>query len=255
MADRSGLVALAGVVSLALVAGCSSAGGHPAADHASGRTAAQRVAVADPLNVAQAKGRLLNSSAAPGFRLSSSASARNARQLAKAQLFVPPHGSTAQVCTDLMIPGIGLRPTGSLDSNEVIGVPNPDQYLPFPPTWFEEIDVYPGTEATNIATALPQMVSRCGRFMAKGAITGGVTGPVRETVVPLQGLGDQAFNVGVRTLSSALTQFDDYDWIVIRSGRTLTWIVGSAIVPPASGKPDPRTLQLAQDAWHYYSAA
>jgi len=41
---------------------------------------------------------------------------------------------------------------------------------------------------------------------------------------------------------------------VIRSDRTLIWIDGQYVRPPANGR-DRMTLQLAQDAWHRYSAA
>ena len=125
------------------------------------------------------------------------------------------------------------------------------RYQPLPPTWFEWIDVYPGTEAAGIVKALPQLIGRCGHFVFRG---GGATLQAHEAVAPLHGFGDQAFYVSVRLLSTVPGRFSADDWIVIRSDRTLIWIDGQYVRPPANGR-DRMTLQLAQDAWRRYSAA
>ena len=225
------VVAAFGVV---LIAGCSSGQGQ-------GTT--------DPSTTAQANARLLPPGKTPGFL---PYRANVPSRPVKAKPFVPPGGSADHACSYLISPAL-FRPSGSVGVGESISlaIRQQRQYQPLPPTWFEWIDVYPGTEAAGIVKALPQLIGRCGHFVFRG---GGATLQAHEAVAPLHGFGDQAFYVSVRLLSTVPGRFSADDWIVIRSDRTLIWIDGQYVRPPANGR-DRMTLQLAQDAWHRYSAA
>jgi hypothetical protein len=228
------LVPVVAALGAVLIAGCSSGQGQ-------GTT--------DPSTSAQANARLLQFGKTPGFVPGRGMHAQSGP--AKAKPFVPPRGSTDHVCNDLTSPEL-FRPGGSVDVGESITLPIRQQprYLPIPPWWFEWMDVYPGTEAAGIVKALPQLIGRCTHFVFRG---GGATLRAHEAVAPLRGLGDQALYVSVRFLSTAPGRFSADDWVVIRSDRTLIWIGGQSVRPPANGR-DRLTLQLTRDAWHRYSA-
>jgi hypothetical protein len=183
------MVSVVAAFGVALIAGCSS--GH-----------SQGQGTADPSTTAQANARLLQPGKTPGFLpLRANVPSRPV----KAQPFVPPGGSTDHACTSLITPQL-FRPSGSVDVGESISLAIRLQrrYLPLPPTWFEWMDVYPGTEATGIVKALPQLIGRCGHFVFRG---GGATLQAHEAVAPLHGLGDQALYVSVRLLSTEPGRF------------------------------------------------
>jgi hypothetical protein len=200
----------------------------------------------DPRTVAQASDRLLPSGKTPGFLI---LRANTNNQAGPAKPFLPPQGSTNRACSMLTSPALFI-PGGSVGVGESIALDHQQQrrYMPLPPSWFEWIDVYPGTEAAGIVKGLPSLLGRCGQFTFVGKT------PARETAAQLPGFGDQALYVSVRLLSSVPGRFSADDWIVIRSDRTLIWIDGQYVRPPANGR-DQTTLQLAQDAWHRYLAA
>jgi hypothetical protein len=202
--------------------------------------------VADPLTLAQANARLLPPGKTRGF-LVLRGNMHNRAGTAKP--FAPPQGSTNRACTILTSPPL-FFPNASVDVGESISLamPSEQRYLAQPPSWFEWIGVYPGTEAAGIVRALPSLIGTCGHFLFIGKI------PAQEAAAPLPGFGDQALYISVRLQSSVPGQTSADDWIVIRSGHTLIWIDGQYVRPPAKGR-DPTTMQLAQDAWRRYSAA
>jgi hypothetical protein len=227
--------AAAAVVCITLIPACSSV------------TAPGPSAVPDPSSSAQATARLLAPGKTPGFLVLRADAPGNP---AKAAPFVAPHGSLDHVCMLQMSPQL-FMPSPAVGTGESLSLPVREQrrYLPLPPSWFELIDVYPGTEAAGIVKALPALIGKCGHF-AFG--TGGVNTPARESVTPLAGYGDQALYVSVRLFSKAPGKFWADDWIVIRSDRTLIFIDGQ-YVRPAGNARDRMTLQLAREAWQRYS--
>lgn len=230
---RDVFVAMAAVTAT-LITGCSgqSVGTHPP--------------VAAPRTLADANARLLPPGKAPGFLI---LRGNMHNRAGTAKPFVPPRGSTNRACTVLTSPPL-FFPSASVDVGESVSLDRQQQrrYLPLPPSWFEWIGVYPGTEAAGIVRELPALVGKCGHFLFIGKI------PAQEAAAPLAGFGDQALYVTVRLLTGTAGQFSADDWLVIRSGRTLIWIDGQYVRPPANGR-DQMTLQLAQDAWHRYLAA
>jgi hypothetical protein len=227
--------AAAAVLCITLIPACSSG------------TAPGSSSVPDPSSSAQATARLLAPGKTRGFLVLRADAPGNP---VKAAPFVPPHGSLDHVCMLQMSPQL-FTPSPSVGTGESLSLPVAEQrrYLPLPPTWFELIDVYPGTEAAGIVKALPALIGKCGHFAFAAS---GVNIPAHESVAPLAGYGDQALYVSVR-LSAAGKSFAD-DWIVIRSDRTLIFIDGQ-YVRPAGNAQDRMTLQLAREAWHRYSSA
>jgi hypothetical protein len=227
----------------ALCSGCSS-GGH-------GRATSS---VADPATVAQINTRLLVPGSAPGYVVPP-VSGRNGVRSARARPFVPPGGGVNQACTELTAPEL-FRPAGVLDAGEYIGVANPRRYGPLAPAWFEYIDVYPGAEATGMVERLASLIGRCRHFtweLPTEAAPKGTPLPATEVAAPLRGLGDHCLYVTVR-VAERLGGFLVLDWVVIRSDRTLIWIVDQASVSRAGTGRDALTLRLAEDAWRHYSA-
>jgi hypothetical protein len=233
-------VALA-ALSLALITACS-AGGQPPAHVRAG---------ADPATVAQVNARLLRSGVAPGFlplRPPKQSDARSARD----EPFAAPQGTTGHVCTLLMSPVL-FAPSARIGSGQYISVANPQRYGPIPPSWFEWIDVYPGTESSYILKTLPSLIGKCGHFMAHNSGAGPNAIPVREAASQLTGLGDQALYVSVRAHAAVPGGFLADDWVVIRSKHTLIWISGQNGTAASSGQ-DRLTLLLAHEAWRHFSA-
>ena len=227
---------LVAALGLALVASCSSGASVP-----------------DPSTVAQVKTRLLAPGTAPGFSPEPRA-LQNAQQSARARPFVPPRGSADHVCSQLATPALFV-PGAVLSGGQSIGAAHPQLYGPFAPSWFEGIDVYPGTEAATMVTTLTRMIGRCGHFLLSTAAPGSAPAPASEAAAPLSGLGDQALYVTVRVQTTTPGLFQAHDWVVIRSDRTLIWIDDQSIAAEAVGKAhDQLTLRLAQDAWRHFSA-
>jgi hypothetical protein len=210
--------------------------------------------VADPSTVAQVKTRLLGPGMAPGFS-PEPRTQQNARRSARARPFVPPRGSSDQVCSRLATPA-SFVPDAVLSSGQSIAAAHPQLYGPFAPSWFEGIDVYPGTEAATMVTALTRMIGRCGHFLLSAAGPGSAPAPASEAAAPLSGLGDQALYVTVRVQTPTPGLFQAHDWVVIRSDRTLIWIDDQSVAAEAVGTGhDQLTLQLARDAWRQFSAS
>jgi hypothetical protein len=228
--------ALVAAVGLTLVTSCSS--GAP---------------ISDPSTVAQVKTRLLAPGMAPGFS-PEPRTQQSAQQSARARLFVPPRGGADQVCSRLATPA-SFVPGAVLSSGQSITAAHPQLYGPFAPSWFEGIDVYPGTEAATMVTTLTRMIGRCGHFLLSASASGSAPVPASEAAAPLSGLGDQALYVTVRVQTTTPGLFQAHDWVVIRSDRTLIWIDDQSIAAEAVGKGhDQLTLRLARDAWRHFSA-
>lgn len=234
-----GLITALGI---GLCGGCSSGGQPPA-----------RPPVADPSTVAQIDARLLARGTAPGF-LPLVDHAEAGHRSAHAQRFVPPGGGTNQSCTQLAAPEL-FSPAGVLNTGEDIGVANARQYGPISPSWFEYIDVYPGAEAADIIGALPALIGRCKHFQFQNqGAPGTKPRPAVEAAAPLPGVGSQALYVTVRiTLTGG--EFQVLDWVLIRSGHALIWVMDQSSYSRADTGHDALTLRLAGDAWRHYSAA
>jgi len=143
-----------------------------------------------------------------------------------------------------------IRPGGVLDTGEVIDPADAKRYRLLAPSWFEYIDVYPGTMAAGLVNALPALIGRCGHFQfIPGAPAKPL--PATEVAAPMRGFGSQALYVTVRVGGRSGT-FVAFDWILIRSDRTLIWIVDRASLSRAGTGRDPLTLRLAHDAWRHY---
>ena len=237
---RRHFFAVATALGITLIPACSSgtAGGSPP--------------VPDPSTSAQAIARLLAPGKTAGFQV---LRANVPGKPVKAQPFAPPHGSLDHVCTFLSSPSY-FTPSPSAGAGESFALPRQQQrqYLPLPPSWFEWIDAYPGTEAAGIVRALPALIGKCGHFVFANGTTGSVRIPAREAAVPLPGYGSQALYVSVRLMSGVPGKFWADDWIVIRSDRTLIFIDGQYVRPIRTAQ-DRMTLQLAREAWQHYSAA
>ncbi len=210
--------------------------------------------VPDPSTAAQVKTRLLAPGMAPGFS-PEPRTLQSAQRSARARPFVPPRGSADHVCSLLATPA-SFVPGAALSGGQSIGAAHPQLYGPFAPSWFEGIDVYPGTEAANMVTALIGMIGKCGHFMLSASVPGSAPAPASEAASPLSGLGDQALYVTVRVRTPTPGLFQAHDWIVIRSDRTLIWIDDRSIAAEAVGQGhDQLTLRLARDAWRRFSAS
>jgi len=233
------LTGVVAALSVALITSCSSGGpglGPPP----------------DPSTVAQVKARLLAPGMAPGFS-PDPASQQTAQRSARARPFVPPRGSAGQVCSQLAVP-TSFVPNAVLTAGQHIGVVHPQLFGPFAPSWSEQIDVYPGTEAAKMVKALTALVGRCRHVSFQATVLGSPPASASETAAPLRGLGDQALYVAVRLPTPTPRLFQAIDWVVIRSGRTLIWIddrSGSQVVGTGH---DQLTMRLAQDAWRHFSA-
>jgi hypothetical protein len=227
-------------LSAALCTGCSS-GGH-------GRTSPPP----DPSTAAQINARLLVSGTAPGF-LATHAS-NTAERSTHAQPFVSPSGGPNQVCTQLAAPEL-FKPRGVLDTGEYIGVANAKRYGSAAPSWFEDIDVYPGTEAAGLVKTLAALIGRCGHFQfTYGGVPGTKALPATEAAAPMRGLGSQALYVTVR-VAVGPGAFQVLDWVLIRADRTLIWIEDRSSYSRARTGRDALTMRLAQDAWRHYRSA
>ncbi len=210
--------------------------------------------VPDPSTVAQVKTGLLAPGMAPGFS-PEPRTLQSAQRSATARPFVPPRGSADQVCSRLATPA-SFVPGAVLSSGQSVGTAHPQLYGPFAPSWFEGIDVYPGTEAATMVTTLTTLIGRCGHFTLSAGGPGSAPAPASEAAALLPGLGDQALYVTVRVRTPTPGLFQAHDWIVIRSDRTLIWIDDQSIAAEAVGKGhDQLTLRLAQDAWRHFSAS
>jgi hypothetical protein len=227
---------LVAALGLALVTSCSSGASVP-----------------DPSTVAQVKTRLLAPGMAPGFS-PEPRTQQSAQQSARARPFVPPRGGADQVCSRLATP-TSFVPGAVLSSGQSIAAAHPQLYGPFAPSWFEGIDVYPGTEAATMVTTLTRMIGRCGHFRLS-AVPASAPVPASEAAASLSGLGDQALYVTVRVQTTTPGLFQAHDWVVIRSDRTLIWIDDQSVAAEAVGKGhDQLTLRLAQDAWRHFTAS
>jgi hypothetical protein len=224
-------------LSVALITSCSSGGPGPPPD---------------PATVAQVKARLLAPGMAPGFS-PEPRDQQTAQRWARARPFVSPRGSAGQVCSQLAAP-TSFVPNPVLTAGQRIGAAHPQLFGPFAPSWSEEIDVYPGTEAAAMVKALAALIGRCRHVSFQASALGSPPASAGETAAPLAGLGDQALYVAVRLPTPTPRLFQALDWVVIRSGRTLIWIddrSGSQVVGTGH---DQLTLRLARDAWHHFSA-
>jgi hypothetical protein len=227
---------LVAALGLALVTSCSSGASVP-----------------DPSTVAQVKTRLLAPGMAPGFS-PEPRTQQSAQQSARARPFVPPRGGADQVCSRLATP-TSFVPGAVLSSGQSIAAAHPQLYGPFAPSWFEGIDLYPGTEAATMVTTLTRMIGRCGHFRLS-AVPASAPVPASEAAASLSGLGDQALYVTVRVQTTTPGLFQAHDWVVIRSDRTLIWIDDQSVAAEAVGKGhDQLTLRLAQDAWRHFTAS
>jgi hypothetical protein len=248
-------VVLAAGLGLAGVTGCSGGGsGGPSAHGSTGthgstdaHDAAARGATSS-MTVAQIKARLLTPATAPGFFF---ADEYAAARTGGAQAFTAPHGSTAQVCQQLMYPQGTFMPKPAVFGSQSVGAHEPQNVSGGNPQWLQWISVYPQPEAADIVAAIPGVVGRCGHFTVSAV---GSPQTIRTAVTPLPGLGDQAYYVRIRILWPEPGKFSADDWLVIRSGGTLLWLIGQNLKVTSMTKNDPQTLQLATDAWHKYSA-
>jgi hypothetical protein len=224
-------------LSVALITSCSSGGHGPPPD---------------PSTVAQVKSRLLAPGMAPGFS-PGPRDQQTAQRSARARPFAPPRGSAGQVCSRLAAPA-SFVPDAVLTAGQRIGAAHPQLFGPFAPSWSEEIDVYPGTEAATMVKTLTALIGQCRRVSFQATALGSPPASASETAAALSGLGDQALYVAVRLPTPTPQLFQALDWVVIRSGRTLIWIddrSGSQVVGTGH---DQLTLRLARDAWHHFSA-
>jgi hypothetical protein len=222
---------------VALITSCSSGGHGPPPD---------------PSTVAQVKARLLAPGMAPGFSPGPRGQ-QTAQRWARARPFVPPRGSAGQVCSQLAAPA-SFVPDAVLAAGQRIGAAHPQLFGPFAPSWSEQIDVYPGSEAVTMVKALTALIGQCRHVWFQASAVGSAPAVASETATPLSGLGDQALYVAVRLPTPTPHLFQALDWVVIRSGRTLIWIddrSGSQVVGTGH---DQLTLRLARDAWHHFSA-
>lgn len=78
----------------------------------------------------------------------------------------------------------------------------------------------------------------------------GVGGRIDEA---LRGLGDAAIYVSQRMRVSAGGAAVSLDYVMIRSGRTLIWVINTSGLAAADSRYH-LTLHLARDAWHQYSS-
>ena len=204
-----------------------------------------------PHSVGQVKARLLGPGTAPGYKLPGASLLGASRSAAKP--VVAPSGPASDVCARFLQPG-NVLPTPSLRGYGLIGVLNRAKYA-FPPTWYEYLDVYPGTETTSILSEVNRLASGCGRFAWTDATASGARRITSQVAVsPLSGLGGsggQALYVTARMLGTGRTFA--YDWVVIRSGRALLVVWDSGSVASGTGQ-DAATVQLARDAWQHYAA-
>jgi hypothetical protein len=232
---------LTAALGAALCVGCSSTGPRAASTPAAG-----------PSTVAQIDARLLAKGTAPGFLPLLDKSLAGKRS-AHAQRFVPPGGGTNEACTTLAAPEL-FSPSGTLNTGEYISVADARQYGPAAPSWFEYIDVYPGAEAAGIVAELPTLIGRCKHFQFQYQGAGATPRPAVEAAAPMRGLGGRALYITVRI---ALTNgiFQVLDWVLIRSGDTLIWVMAQSSFSHAGTGRDALTVRLAQDAWRRYSAA
>jgi hypothetical protein len=235
--------ALVTVLSMALCAGCSSSG--------HGRSSPPL----DPSTTAQINARLLVPGTAPGF--AEEHAPGTAEQSAHAQKFVPPSGSLNQACTQLAAPEL-FSPAGVLNTGEAIVVANAKQYGLHglvPPSWFEYIDVYPGTEAAGLVKTLAALIGRCSHFrFTYGGAPGLKPAPATEVAAPIRGLGSEALYVTVRVAVHPGV-FQVLDWVLIRADRTVIWVMDQSSFSHAGTGRDALTLRLAQDAWRRYRTA
>jgi hypothetical protein len=225
-------------LSVALITSCSPGGPGPPPD---------------PSTVVQVKARLLAPGMAPGFS-PEPRGRQTAQRWARARPFVAPHGSAGQVCSQLAAPA-SFVPNAVLTAGQRISVLHPQLFGPFAPSWSEEIDVYPGTEATTMVKALAALIGRCRHVSFQASAPGSPPASASETAAPLPGLGDQALYVAVRLPTPTPRLFQALDWVVIRSGRTLIWIDDRSGSQVAGTGHDQLTLRLARDAWHHFSAS
>ena len=92
-----------------------------------------------------------------------------------------------------------FRPGGVLDTGEYIAVANAKQYGPVPASWFEYIDVYPGTEAAGLVKTLAALIGRCSHFQfTSGGAPAAKPEPATEVAAQMRGLGNEALYVTVR---------------------------------------------------------
>lgn len=229
--------ALVTVLSIALCAGCSS-GGHR-----------NTISPPDPSTTAQINARLLVPGTDPRFI---DAQAPNvAERNAHTHLFVPPGGGPNRVCNQLATPQL-VRPAGVLDTGEAISLANAKRYGLLPPSWFEYVDVYPGTEAAGLVKTLATLINRCRHFQfTVGGASGSKPLPAAEVATPMRGLGSEALYVTVR-VAVRPGAFQVLDWILVRADRTLIWIVDRSSSSRSGTGRDALTLRLAEDAWRHY---
>jgi hypothetical protein len=82
----------------------------------------------------------------------------------------------------------------------------------------EDLSIYQtGADATQVMTSLAQLAARC-RSSAQVRDSGGMQ--TREQLVTLSGLGNQEFDIQVRSTAPDTLEVAD-DWIIIRDGRCL----------------------------------
>jgi hypothetical protein len=232
--------AMVTVLSIALCTGCSPSG--------HGRNSPPP----DPSTAAQINARLLGPGMAPGFNAMPTSS--TPERSAHPHPFVPPSGGLNKVCTQLAAPEI-FRPAAILDTGQNIVVADAKRYEPLPPSWFEYIDVYPGTEAAGLIKTLTALIGRCRHFQFDyGGAPGSKPVPAAEVAAPVRGLGSQALYVTVR-VAVRPGIFQVLDWILIRADRTFIWIVDQSSASRAGTGRDALTLRLARDAWRHYRTA
>jgi hypothetical protein len=164
---------------------------------------------------------------------------------------VLPTGTVNHVCGQFTLLRV-LLPASSLEAVQLIYIADPKKYA-LPPSWFEAIEVYPGSEAATVIAKLRQLAGNCRHFQWSQTLGS------RSKLLPawiatnsLPGMGSAGLYIKVRIGSPSGRQFA-LDWTVVRSGRTLIVIndFGSAAVGTAD---DPLTLQLTRDAWRRYAA-
>jgi hypothetical protein len=116
------------------------------------------------------------------------------------------------------------------------------------PSWFEYIDVYPGTNAAGTVKTLAALIGRCRHFQFT---YGDIPRSATEVAAQMPGLGSQALYVTVR-VALRPGAFQVLDWVLIRADQTLIWIVDNSSFSHAAIGTDALTLRLAQDAWRHY---
>jgi hypothetical protein len=234
---RLPLSALVTVLGIALCTACSASGPDATSP------------ALDPSTTTQINARLLASGSAPGFTVARAPG--TAERSAHPQPFVPPGGGPNQACSQLAAPEL-FRPGGVLDTGQYIGVANAKQYGALPPSWFEYIDVYPGTEAAGLVKTLAALIGRCGHFQFNfGGASGAKPAPATEVAARMRGLGSEALYVTVR-VAVLPGVFQVLDWVLIRADRTVIWVVDQSGTSRAGTGLDALTLRLAQDAWRHY---